>query len=304
MCAATRSTMASLNRRQVLRCLAMTGVAVGPWPSEARAPSGFPLWEVSSGGHRVYLLGHTPPRKADWSDGRVESLLEGCGVLWKETSETPPPNIQQLIQHYGTDPDSLMTRLDGSQQRRLEAAAKAVAVPEESLTHFRPWLAGQTLEGAFYSAKGFTGQNADKVLTKEAQKLGIPVSSEFPSVEDAARWFSELSPDAELQYLLYVLDEILVGHDEGQRTYARWAVGDDTPALAWVTRMRRLYTQLYEAIVAARNRRWVPRVQDMLSRDKPSMVVVGLYHLAGPDKIQKQLAAHGLAVRLIDLSRS
>ena len=251
MCVPTGLTLAGPGRRQVLRYLAMTGVALGAWPSSARELNGFPLWEISSEGNRAYLLGHTPPRNTDWSESRVESLLQGCGILWNETSRTPPRDLQQLIRRYGTDPDRpLLARLNESQQGRLAAAARALNVPEPSMIHFRPWLAGQTLEGAFFSAKGLTGQNADRVLTEKAQKLGIPVSSEFPSIEDAARWFSQLPPDAELQYLLYILDEILVGHEAGLR------------------------------------------------RDKPGMIV-GLCHLVGPDRIQNQLTAHGLAVRSI-----
>jgi hypothetical protein len=72
-------------------------------------------------------------------------------------------------------------------------------VPEESLSTFRPWLAGQTLEEALFSAPGFDKPNADSVLAAEALAQSIAVSSEFPTIDAVARWFANLPADAEIQ---------------------------------------------------------------------------------------------------------
>jgi hypothetical protein len=125
------------------------------------------------------------------------------------------------------------------------------------------------------------------------------VSSEFATKEDAARWLGDFSPVEEVQYLRYILDEILTGHDEGQRIYAVWVRGKDARAADWVAWMKRLYPELYRSLLVARNRGWVPRVQSMLAEPKPTMIVVGLYHLVGPDSIQAQLRANGLQVKRI-----
>jgi len=37
----------------------------------------------------------------------------------------------------------------------------------------------------------------------------------------------------------------------------------------------------------------------MLAQPKPTRIVVGLYHLVGPDSIQAQLRANGLQVKRI-----
>jgi len=46
-----------------------------------------------------------------------------------------------------------------------------------------------------------------------------------------------------------------------------------------------------------RNQLWVPRVHTMLNANRPAMMVVGLYHLVGPDSILMQLAARGVRLR-------
>jgi uncharacterized protein len=286
------------DRRDAIASLLAVPIALAAGMSSATEAVEYPVWDIETGGGRVYLLGHTPPRPMDWSDLRIEGLLRTCSSLWNETNQTEHTNTQDLIQRYGIDSNKpLHTWLSATDRGRLSQAAKIAGVPEDALQAFRPWLAGQALEGAFFSAQGVNGRNADAVLVSDAGEAGLSVSSEFATKEDAARWFSDLNPAREVQYLRYILDEILSGHDEGQRIYADWAAGKDVRARDWVARMRRLYPELYRSIVITRNQGWVPRIHSMLTQSKPTMIVVGLYHLVGSDSIQAQLRASGLHVR-------
>jgi uncharacterized protein len=291
-------SVVTCDRRGAIVSLLAVPIALASGMSSATEAVEYPLWDIGTGGGRVYLLGHTPPRPADWSDSRIERLLRICSSLWNETNQTDHTNTQDLIQRYGIDSNKpLQTWLSPTDRDRLSQAAKIAGVPEDALQPFRPWLAGQALEGAFFGAQGVKGRNADAVLVSEASEAGLSVSSEFAMKEDAARWFSDFTPEQEIQYLRYILDEILSGHDDGQRIYADWAGGKDVRAQDWVARMRRLYPELYRSIVITRNQGWIPRIQSMLAQSKPTMIVVGLYHLVGSDSIQVQLRANGLRVR-------
>jgi uncharacterized protein YbaP (TraB family) len=288
------------DRREALAALLSVPIALAVGTSSATEAVQYPLFEIKSGSGLVYLLGHTPPRPKDWSDSRIEGLLRTCGSLWIETNQTASVNVKDLMQRYGIDPNKPLNNwLNPSDRERLSQAAKIAGVPEDSLQPFRPWLAGQALEGAFFGAQGLNGRNADQVLVSEAAEAGIPVSSEFATKEDAARWFSDLPPEQEVQYLRYTLDEILTGHDEDQRIYADWAAGKDARAADSVAKLKRLYPELYRTLTVSRNRAWVPLIRSMLTQPKPTMVVVGIYHLVGPDSIQAQLHADGLRVRRI-----
>jgi uncharacterized protein len=283
-------------RRSLLQGL--SALAIGGALAKADAsPGSFPLWEIRSKSQRVFLLAHTPPQALAWKNEHVERLLKKCGQYWNETGHRSEAKVQDLMQQYGIDHHPpLARRLDAGLRARLADAAKAVGVPEDSLSTFRPWLAGQTLEEALFSAAGFDKPNADNVLTAEALAQSIAVRSEFPTIDAVARWFATLPAEAEVQYLEYIIDEILMGHEKGQQIYVQWAEGMDTAAVAWVARMRQQYPRLYDAIVRERNEGWVPRVRAMLDAEKPSMIVVGLYHMVGPDRIQRQLARAGLAI--------
>jgi uncharacterized protein YbaP (TraB family) len=288
------------DRREALVALLALPIALVGGTSPATETGQYPVLEIRAGRGLVYLLGHTPPRPKNWSDSRIEGFLRTCGSLWIETNQTASVNMKDLMQRYGIDPNKpLNSWLTPSDRERLSQAAKIAGVPEDSLQPFRPWLAGQALEGAFFGAPGMNGRNADQVLVSEATEAGIPVSSEFATKEDAARWFSDLPPEQEVQYLRYILDEILTGHDEGQLIYREWAGGKDSRAAESVATMKRLYPELYRSLVVSRNRAWVPQIRSMLTKPKPTMVVVGMYHMVGPDNIQAQLRANGLQVRRI-----
>jgi uncharacterized protein len=108
-----------------------------------------------------------------------------------------------------------------------------------------------------------------------------------------------LPQEQEVQYLRYILDEILAGHDEDQLIYRDWAAGKDSRAVESVSKMKRLYPELYRSLVVSRNRAWVPQIRSMLTQPKPTMVVVGMFHMVGPDNIQAQLRANGLHAKQI-----
>jgi uncharacterized protein YbaP (TraB family) len=242
----------TFDRRHVIALILAAPIALAVRTSSASTAADYPVWGVDAGGSLVYLLGHTPPRPKDWSDPRIEGLLRTCGSLWIETNQSATVNVQDLMQRYGIDPNKpLNSWLTPSDRERLSQATKIAAVPKDSLQPFRPWLAGQALEGEFFGAQGMNGRNADQVLVSEASKAAIPVSSEFATKEDAARWFSELPPEQEVQYLRYILDEILLGHAANQLIYSDWAAGKDSRAADSVSKMKKLYPELYRSLVVS-----------------------------------------------------
>jgi uncharacterized protein YbaP (TraB family) len=205
--------------------------------------------------------------------------------------------MNALVAREGVDPATpLSTRLSTEDQARLAKAAALCRTPLESLSAFRPWLAGASLEGDFYKAMGLSGQAAASSLAAKAKDAGVPVSSEFAAQDDIFAWFGAMTPAQETQYLRYVLDEILAGPEGTADAFADWAKGDFRRATAVNSRIRRLYPD-FQTLIVERNRRWVPRFQAMLGEKKPGMVVVGHLHLVGSDNVLALLRADGLMIK-------
>jgi len=167
-------------------------------------------------------------------------------------------------------------------------------IAPETLEQLRPWLAAYELEHAYQKRNGQTGLSANQVLAAEAMKAGVPVRSEFPTQEDTIAGYGALSPIADLQFLRFTLDEILAGPAKLRRENADWARGAIGLATERVQTAGRKFPELYDELFVQRNRRWTPRIADMLQQHKPSLIVVGNYHLLGPDGVLVLLGRNGL----------
>jgi hypothetical protein len=138
---------------------------------------------------------------------------------------------------------------------------------------------------------GLSGLAPDKVLSAKAQAAGVPLFSEFAVNDDVVTWLGTMSPEQDLQFLRYILDEVLASPGAQASTLTDWERGDFRRATRIVTRIKQLYPELYKILVLDRNRKWVPRFKKMLSEKKPAMVVLGHFHLVG--KFGRTGAARG-----------
>ena len=299
-CALLRSVdMHPSTRRQFIGGAFATGAGLLLRPTFALAKlmSQRPLWTARKNGKLVYIVGETWPQPNDWRDPAVETLLGKCGRLWTETNQIYRRPTKELVEQYGATSDaSLLQQLPAAQMARLQQAADACGVSLKELAGLRPWVIGASLEDAFYQTAGLKGKSAREVLMAQADAGGIPVSSEFAAKDDVFVYMGGLSPAADAQFLYYELDGILLGRAGSQQISTEWLAGHMDPAAAFLEHMRRAYPDLYAKLTLDRNRAWVPRFDAMIVDEKPTMVVIGMFHLVGPESVFRQLRHAGYDV--------
>lgn len=295
------------SRRQFLRVMAvvsatasfgLSGSAIG-MKKDSHTAVGWPLWIVEKAGCAVYLMGETPARATAWSDARIEALVETCAEVWTETNQIRHKNTKELVAKYGLDTSKPITeRLGDSDLTRLKQVAELAKFPFEALAPMKPWLAAFTIESAYFESIKLNEQGtAERVLLRSAKALNIPHASEFQSQDDLIEFMGGMTVQEDIQFLQYTLGHILTGNAENERIYAAWARGDRGPADEFVANMKRVQPDLYAKHIVARNRSWLPRFAAMQKKSKPSLVIVGLYHMAGPDSLIEQLKQDGWRVR-------
>jgi uncharacterized protein YbaP (TraB family) len=285
-------TITAPTRRELVMSLGTLAIGIATVAARSAPHSDWPIWSVEGTSGQGYLVGETYPRPADWHDRRIEALVPGCSMLWTETNQIIRGDLKELVTRNGIDNATpLMARLGAGDRALLEKATALCKVPMASLTRFRPWLAGATLEDAFYQAMGLSGLAPDKVLSAMAQATGVPLFSEFAVKDDVVTWFGTMSPKQDLQSLRYILDEVLASPSAQAATFTDWARGDFRRARGVVTRIEQLYPELYGILVLDRNRKWVPRFKKMLPEKRPAMVVLGHFHLVGSEGVLAQLEA-------------
>lgn len=296
-----------LSRRHVLKAMAAfsatAGLGLSGFVSAAEkasvATAPWPLWAVEKAGSTVYLMGQTPPRTAAWSDTRIETLAKTCGTIWTETNHVRRQDTKALIFKYGLDlKKPLSERLSAADWTRVKQAAELAKVPLESITPMKPFLAAFTIESAYFAAMKLDEKGtAESVLLRSAKMENVTHASEFEAQDDVIQFMGEMSAQEDVQFLQYTLDHILAGITESERIYAAWARGDSAPTAEFLAKMKQSQPDFYAKHMVGRNRNWLPRFAAMQKETKPSLVIVGLYHMAGPDSLVEQLKTDGWNVR-------
>ena len=266
-------------------------------PGEPSTPA---LWTVRRGEARIHLFGGRPPLPMPWSAPDVEAALAAAEEFWNETPRVAPEQ-QSLALELGIDPEApLRAWLTEEELSRVEHAASELGVAREVLAPFRPWLAGQVLRMAAESRCGIDPESRpESILRARAEQAGLRIRHELSSLREAAELFSELPRRAEVELLLFNLDEVQADPADDEQRAKAWLRGDLTIEEAESTRNRDEYPVFFRHLVVARNQAWVPRIAEMLERRTRALIVVGIGHLVGPDNVRDLLANAGFDVERV-----
>lgn len=259
----------------------------------SRAP--WPLWSLRKSGQAVYLTAQTPPRPTAWSDTRIEKLIESCGAIWTETKSVWRGNPDTLVRKYGLNLESPLSKsLAGPDYAGVRKAAETAKISLDSIEPMRPWLAATEIESAYFREMGLKEQGtAERVLLSKVSSDKIRHASEFDAQDDVITFMGEMSKEEDVQFLQYTVNQVISGTSESERIYGAWANGNRAPAAEFVAEMKRSQPSLYAKHVVGRNKDWLPRFAEMQKEVKPSFVVVGIYHMAGPDSLVEYLKQDG-----------
>ncbi len=256
---------------------------------------------MQSGGANVYLVGDGGAVTAPWRSARIERALAQCGSFWREEvpGELGPDAVAKLVAA-GTNPARpLSSWLTPAEQRRVHDAAGRVGATYDRIAAYEPWLAAGAL-GVFYARHAASGApGPGPVLNTEAAAQGKRIWTELPDADAYLALWTGFSPAAQVEQLMFVVDEIDAGPNGYARATAAYASGDLSLEIKRVAREAVVYPHKYEAEVATRNRRWPPRFRLMIKDGGTSFVLVGADHLFGEEGVLALLARDGMPARRI-----
>lgn len=286
----------------LLACLALAGCreAPPPPPPTAETTARPALWAVDddAGQTAGWLFGtiHALPDGTRWRTGAVTAALGRAGVLVVEVRNLDQQAITRTFTRIAanTPGPPLLDRLPPASRRDLRALLSEQGVPATRFDGLETWAAALAL--ARLGAAGEPENGVDRALI--ARFAPRPVR-ELEGAAAQLAIFDALPEEDQRAMLAAVVAE----HGEGEAQQAAmaraWLAGD----LARLQRLARRGllsdADLYEALLAGRNRAWAQRILPMLERGDRPFVAVGAAHMLGADGLPALLAAQGYAVRRI-----
>jgi uncharacterized protein len=277
-------------RRLLAQVLLATGLLSALSPV-ADAAGHHILWEVKGRHNTVYLLGSVHMLKPADSALPAEALTayEQAKTLVMELDLSDPNAGAGLVGDMGmaTLPEgqTLQGELGADLYARFSKQAGALGLDPSLTEHFQPWFAALTLEQLELAQQGFDPQSGvDMQLAQRAQSDGKPIVG-LETVDDQLGIFTHLSLPQQRDYMRSTLEETADEGNETAQVVQAWQSGDTVKLEKLLREGSQDSPALFQQLTVDRNRRWLPRITQMLNADGNYLVVVGALHLVGHDGV-------------------
>ena len=278
--------------------------------SAAGAQPGHPLtlWAVDGRANTVFILGsvhllreqdHPLPSRIDEAYAEAEAI-----VMEIDMDDLDPIAMQTLITKLGrlNDGRTLADIMGPELYAEAQKAAAEMDIPLDLLAQTEPWLAAITIEQMALARIGFNPRFGIEmhVMSKAAQD-GKTIDG-FETIDEQLGFLDGLSVESQRDLLMQTLSEGIHIENMMDSLITAWRHGDVDFFEDHVLVEMQAYLELYRAIVADRNERWVNRIDQLLEHDDDYLVVVGALHLVGPDGVPTLLEERGERVRQLQQS--
>ncbi len=273
-----------------------------PVPGIADSAGPVTMWMAKGITNRVYLLGSIHfLREQDHPLPRViGDVYEDVETLYMELDmdDLDPLLMQSTINRLGMLEEGTSLREVMGEELYTEAATKAaeLEIPLEMLERTEPWFAAITVEQLMLARIGFNpAYGVEMHLLKKASSDGKEILG-FETVEQQLGYLDGLSLGAQRELLMQtlaesavireIMDDLILAWRSGDIDYLEQTLLDDVSG----------YPELYDAVVADRNRLWVNKIDELLDDGEDYLVIVGALHLVGEDGVPRLLEQRGVRI--------
>jgi uncharacterized protein YbaP (TraB family) len=248
----------------------------------------------------VYLLGSIHVlRPGDYPlDPVVLDAYARAGSLLMEIKldQVEPAEVQAELLASATLPEgqSLPTLLGAERYARAAGLAHDVGVELSTFDRFAPWFAAEAVSQVQLRQLGFQPQSGvEMYFLGRAKSDGKPVAG-LETAHDQIALFAALSAEEQADYLLSSLEQAHELPQEVDAMVSAWKRGDAPWFAHELADEFADDPRLFQSLLAARNRRWLPRIEALLNDDKNYLVIVGTGHLVGKDSVIDLLKRDGV----------
>jgi len=289
-------------RRLVLGLVLIVSLVCAAAPRLGIADQHHILWEVKGRHNTVYLLGSVHVLKPGDSAVPAEALraysLSRILVLELDLSATDME--QSLVATTAElamlpEGETLASALGPELYAKFKVRAAAAGLDADLIQRFQPWFAAMSLEQAELLKAGFDIESGvDMQFAQRAQTDGKQIVG-LETLEDQLGIFAHLTAQQQRDYVRATLAEADTNANEANEIVRAWQSGDTVKLQKLLREETRESPELFRKLTVDRNRKWLPRIEQMLADDDNYLVIVGALHLIGHDGVIDLLQRDGYA---------
>ncbi len=260
------------------------------------------LWKVTGKTGVVYLVGSVHLLTQDFYplDPAFEQAFKESDLLVEETdlAELLAPQAQLQLLSRGMLPSSqsLDAVVSPGTFALVSRRADALGLPIDPLKRFKPWSLALMLAQLEWQKAGFDGElGLDRHFYDRAQHDGKRVQG-LETAEFQIAQFDGISMEQQERLLVETLTDLDAEMASLSTLIRAWKAGDTPTVERIVLEDLKKDPQLYQRLLVARNRDWMPKIETLFNRTGRAFIVVGAAHVVGPDGLIAMLKAKGYQV--------
>jgi uncharacterized protein YbaP (TraB family) len=277
-----------------LSCVALSASVRADGPLHA-------LWELHGKHNTVYVLGSIHVlRPSDYPLApAVLNAYKDANSIFMEVNlaELDPQRMQTELLASARLPEgkTLPGIMGDARYKRAQVLAQEVGIDIGIFDAFAPWFAAEAISQLQLLQLGFQPKSGVEMFFLERARADGKSVAGLETVHDQIALFDALSMEEQADYLVSSLEEAHdLPHEVAAMVHA-WASGD----MQWFADQLKAEIGrdpvLYDSVLVARNRKWVPKIEALLNDDKNYLVIVGTAHLVGQGSVIALLKKDGIA---------
>jgi hypothetical protein len=258
------------------------------------------LWEVHGKHNTVYLLGSIHVlRLSDYP--LAPAVLEAYGnaksvLMEVNMEEISSVQVQAEMLASASLPEgkTLLDVLGQQRYGRAAALAHEVGVELSLFDQFAPWFAAEAISQLQLAQLGFQPESGVEMYFMERARSDGKSVAGLETVHDQISIFQDMPMDTQAEYLASSLEQ---AHDlphEVDSMVRAWQQGDTQWFANQLLSEFKQDSRLYQSVLGARNRKWLPKIEALLNDDKNYLVIVGTGHLVGAGSVIELLKKDGI----------
>ena len=258
------------------------------------------LWELHGKHNTVYLLGSIHvlrPRDYPLAPALLQAYGDAKSVLMEvNLQELGAADVQTEMLGSAMLPDGkTLTGILGQQRyARAEALAREVGVELSLFDQFAPWFVAEAISQQQLAQLGFQPESGVEMYFMGRARTDGKGMAGLETVHDQIAVFENMSLDTQAEYLVSSLEQAHGLAAEVDSMVHAWQRGDTQWFVNELQSEFGRDPQLYQSVLVARNRKWVPKIEALLNDDKNYLVIVGTGHLVGAGSVIDLLKKDGV----------
>jgi uncharacterized protein YbaP (TraB family) len=258
------------------------------------------LWEVHGKHNTVYLLGSIHVlRPSDYP--LAPAMMKAYGdakALFMEVDLSQIDSVKmqtELLASARLPEGKTLQGIMGDQRyRHAQTLAQEIGVDIGIFDAFAPWFVAEAISQLQLQQLGFQPKSGVEMFFLDKARADGKSVAGLETVHDQIALFDALSMDQQSDYLVSSLEEARELPKEVGAMVHAWAAGDTR----WFAdQMQSEFGRdptLYQSLLVARNRKWIPKIEALLNDDRNYLVIVGTAHLVGQGSVIDLLKKDGI----------